>query len=28
VGDKVIEVSRSVYRSDRYSRRVELGSLP
>ncbi|MGH3335670.1 MAG: UTRA domain-containing protein, partial [Nocardioides sp.] len=28
VGDKVIEVSRSVYRSDRYSRRVELGTLP
>jgi hypothetical protein len=24
----VIEVSRSVYRSDRYARRVELGSLP
>ena len=28
VSDKVIEVSRSVYRADRYVRRVELGTLP
>ena len=28
VADKVIEVSRSVYRADRYVRRVELGTLP